>query len=153
MIYCFYIVPIIYKHLFFIPLLDSVFLPSTLFLCSSMTNFFEKVIYTCFCFLPFSLKPASPWVYYIFSPITPLKSVIFDLYLNLGRIDHSFLETLSSNNTSFSWFFSSLTSFSFTISFAGSSFFSQLLNIRYPRFNPRSHSPFRSSPLVILSVI
>lgn len=64
--------------------------------CVPLQQVFVKVTYASVCFLPFSVKPI-PLVglIYVFQPITPLKSllsVIFDLYLSPGGIDHCLLQ-------------------------------------------------------------
>lgn len=60
-----------------------------------------------------------------FTTLRSLLSVIFDLYVSPGGIDHSLLEALSSSDCqyiSFHWVFFSLAGFPFTVSFADSSF-------------------------------
>ena len=110
------------------PSLDPTSLTATLCLCSSMADFFIKVIYTSVSVPSHSLKsPPLVDMIYVCHPITLLKSllsVIFDLYLSPGGTDHSLLETLSSGNCqypSLSYIFASLTGLPFTVSFAVSS--------------------------------
>lgn len=117
MIDCFYyIIPITYKHVVTVTLHTIKSLPLVPLSCQ-LPYFFVFIWQISFKKLHILISVSSPsllnlyhchFKIYLFSPIIPLKSVIFDLYLNPGWIDQSVLEILWSGDCQyipFSWFF------------------------------------------------
>lgn len=136
------------------PSLDLTSLPASPFLCSCVADFFEKVMsvssYSLLnphhCGLKLRVQSSSS--------TKIIHQCHLDLCLNPGRIDHCLLETLSSGDyqyTPFSGFSSTLIRFPFTVSCAGSSFYSRLPLLRCP--SSMRGPLYRSPPLMISSII